>query len=144
MYRVTQDILQVFQNENLNVFSKDSETFSYVYLYYELDKGGTCQIRFISTDDNNDFAVRVFRLICVEPSQRDRIIILLNELNNKYRYAKFCCDSECRINVEYDYPSVGNNPAESAKEILYRFVNIINEAYPYIMKCVWGTDANLE
>ena len=144
MYKVIKDILEVFQSKHLKVFFKEDEADNYVYLYFELSNGGPYQIRFISTDDKNDVAVRVFRLIRVEPAQREKVILLLNDLNNQYRYAKFCCDSKCCINVEYDYPLCGNDPAQSAEEILFRFVSIIDEAYSSIMKCVWDSDANLK
>lgn len=83
-------------------------------------------------------SVRVFGLLRVDDDQRARILPALNELNVKYRFVKFCCDGDGDVNVEYDYPVNSISPAASAKEMVIRFTQIIDDAYPVLMRSLWS------
>ena len=96
------------------------------------------RIQFISNDDDDDVAVRVFSLLNLDESNREKLLPTINELNEQYRFVKFVCDSDGDLNLEYDFPVNGSNPAESATEMVARFVNIINEVYPVFMRKLWS------
>ncbi len=42
------------------------------------------------------------------------------------------------MNVEYDFPVNFVSPAKCADEMVHRFVDIIDAAYPVLMKALWG------
>ena len=124
--------------EGLKVFTEVNEKSSEVWLQFPIKNGGAYRIKFISIDNDNDVAVRVFGLIRVGEAQKPKILETLNTLNNKYRYVKFCCNNDGDVNIEYDYLLRSENPENSADEIMFRFVKIIDEVYPQLMHALWG------
>ena len=124
--------------EGLKVFTEENEKSSEVWLQFPVKNGGNYRIKFISTDNDNDVAVRVFGLLRVDDTQKAKILEALNALNVKYRYVKFCCDNDGDVNIEYDYPVRSENPENSAEEIVIRFVKIIDDAYPQLMHALWN------
>jgi len=138
MHQATRAIYETLSRTKLKVFTDEVGESSQVWLQFAIDNGGTYRIRFISSDEDNDVSIRVFSLISLKGDQRVRILPALNFINNKYRFVKFVCDKDGDVNVEYDYPVQTINPAASAEEMVRRFVNIIDEAYPVLMKAMWG------
>ena len=139
MFRATQEIYRVLQQvDGFKVFTDDNEKSSDAWLQFSVKNGSTYRIRFISKDNDNDVSVRVFGLVRVETEEKPRILAALNELNVKYRFVKFCCDNDGDVNVEYDYPVNCISPAASAKEMVIRFTQIIDDAYPVLMRALWS------
>ena len=139
MFQATQEIYRELQQvDGFKVFTDEHEKTSDVWLQFSVKNGSSYRIRFISKDDDNDVSVRVFGLVRVETEEKPRILAALNELNVKYRFVKFCCDNDGDVNVEYDYPVNSISPAASAKEMVIRFTQIIDEAYPVLMRALWG------
>ena len=138
MFQMTKKIYDVLMQEDLKVFTEEDETRSAVWLSFGIDNGGSYRIKFVSTDDDNDVAVRIFGLISVNDEQKPAILNAINELNAKYRFIKICCDEDGDVNVEYDFPTDCSHPEDSAKEILIRFVRFVDEAYPILMRALWS------
>lgn len=139
MFAATKRIYSALKaKEGLKVFTEENEKSSEVWLQFPVKNGGNYRIKFISTDDDNDVAVRVFGLLRVDDTQKAKILEALNALNVKYRYVKFCCDNDGDVNIEYDYPVRSENPENSAEEIVIRFVKIIDDAYPQLMHALWN------
>lgn len=139
MFAATKRIYNALKaKEGLKVFTEENEKSSEVWLQFPVKNGGNYRIKFISTDDDNDVAVRVFGLLRVDDTQKAKILEALNALNVKYRYVKFCCDNDGDVNIEYDYPVRSENPENSAEEIVIRFVKIIDDAYPQLMHALWN------
>lgn len=77
-------------------------------------------MRFISRDNGNDVAARIFGLITNTPKEkRARVMEACNVLNHKIRYMKFYLDTDGDINVEYDFPVY--SPDNGIGEMLSRF-----------------------
>ena len=139
MFAATKRIYSAVKaKEGLKVFTEENEKSSEVWLQFPVKNGGNYRIKFISTDNDNDVAVRVFGLLRVDDTQKAKILEALNALNVKYRYVKFCCDNDGDVNIEYDYPVRSENPENSAEEIVIRFVKIIDDAYPQLMHALWN------
>ena len=139
MFAATKRIYNALKaKEGLKVFTEENEKSSEVWLQFPVKNGGNYRIKFISTDNDNDVAVRVFGLLRVDDTQKAKILETLNALNVKYRYVKFCCDNDGDVNIEYDYPVRSENPENSAEEIVIRFVKIIDDAYPQLMHALWN------
>lgn len=98
----------------------------------------TVELAYISTDDDNDVAVRCFRIAQVPQNKMENVRKVLNELNNKYRYVKFVVDDEQDVNCEYDLPIATEAVGACCTEMCIRMVQIIDEAYPEIMKALWA------
>lgn len=139
MFAATKRIYNALKaKEGLKVFTEENEKSSEVWLQFPVKNGGNYRIKFISTDNDNDVAVRVFGLLRMDDTQKAKILEALNALNVKYRYVKFCCDNDGDVNIEYDYPVRSENPENSAEEIVIRFVKIIDDAYPQLMHALWN------
>ena len=139
MFQASKAICNVLKKQHdLKVFTEDSDDSSEAWLSFRINNGPSYKIRFISRDNDNDVAVRVFALMSADEANRSKLLPVINELNAKYRYVKFVCDSDGDLNVEYDFPVTGSSPAESAGEIVARFVRIIDESYPVLMRAMWA------
>ena len=139
MYKMTKAIYEALNGTSgLKVFTEEVGNSSNVWLQFGLKNGGSYRIRFISKDNDNDVAVRIFGLVAVESSQQAKILPVLNQLNAKFRYTKFVLDKDGDINVEYDYLVRCPDPAASAEEIIVRIVKIVEEAYPELMRAMWA------
>ncbi len=138
MFRSAQAIYNQLKNINgLKVFSEEIGGNSVVWLQFGIKNGGNYRIRFISKSDKNDVAVRVFAFISVEKDQIGKILPALNSLNSKYRFVKFVCEDDGNINIEYDFLWSCDAPEKSAEEIVIRIVQIVDDAYPEIMRALW-------
>ena len=138
MFKMTQIIYDALQEAGLKVFVDELERSSAVWAQFGIENGGSYKIRFISTDDDNDVAVRVFGILKADETNRHKLLPVLNALNAKYRYVKFIMDGDGDVNLEYDYLLNCPDPSASAPEIIARFVKIIDEAYPDLMRAMWA------
>lgn len=128
---------QIWSEYGLKAFTDEGEKSSNVWLQFGLPAGGNYKIRFISKDDDNDVAVRVFSLVSVPTDKRAAFADLVNKLNCEFRFVKFVCDDDGDVNVEYDFLET-SDPAQCAYEITVRFSQIIDEAYPRMMKLMFA------
>ena len=140
MFKATQAIYTALKASRLElkVFTDENEAQSVVWLQFPVKNGPPYRIQFISRDDDNDVAVRIFSLIHVESSQIEKVLPAINEVNTKYRYVKFVIDKDGDINVEYDFLVKALNVDNCAEEIVIRFVKILDEAYPVLMHALWA------
>lgn len=122
----------------LNVYIEENDQFSTVCLDQSTQYGSQYTIRFISQDEDNDVAVRVFDLLSVKEKYRGKVLTVLNALNNRCRYVKFTLDQDDSVTAAYDYTVPTIHPANSAEEMIGHFTRIIDEAYPELMKALWS------
>ena len=100
-------------------------------------------MRFISRDNDNDVATRIFGLISNTPKEkRTRVMEACNVLNHKIRYMKFYLDTDGDINVEYDFPvhSPDDGIGEMAFEIFVRMMQILDSEYSIFMKALYSDE----
>lgn len=139
IYQATKLIHQhLSQAEGLKAFIDETENTSAVWLQFGIKNGGSYRIRFISTDNDNDVAVRIFSLLSVEDDKRPQVLQALNTLNRRFRFVKFTLDDDGDVNVEYDFPVSAGNLAAASKELVVRIVSIVDKAYPELMKAMWA------
>lgn len=113
---------------------------------FSIDCGPNVIMRFISNDNDNDIAARIFGLISNTPKEkRTRVMEACNVLNHKIRYIKFCLDIDGDINVEYDLPVHSSDDCigEIAFEIFVRTMQILDSEYSIFMKALY-TDEELD
>ena len=96
-------------------------------------------VHFISSDDSNDVSVRIPHFVRFKDAERRDVLHVANEMNAKFRYAKFAVNAEVgAVTIEYDFPEGDDGFADGAAEIFYRLLQIAEEAYPYFMRAIWG------
>ena len=99
--------------------------------------------RFISRDDDNDVAVRVYSLFNDIPGEdRSRALKAINKVNNEMRFGKFCLDDDGDINFEIDVPILCDDSClgQVAGELFYRTMRIVRHAYEPFLKALYGED----
>lgn len=110
---------------------------------FSVDCGPNVIMRFISRDNDNDVAARIFGLITNTPKEkRARVMEACNALNHKIRYTKFYLDADGDINVEYDFPvhTPDNGIGEMAFEVFVRMMHILDSNYNIFMKALYSED----
>lgn len=98
-------------------------------------------VHFISADDANDVSVRIPHYVRFTDRERNAVLKVANEMNNKFRFCKFAVNPDAEaVTVEYDFPEENENLAEGAVEIFHRMLQIAQEAYPDFMRAIWATE----
>lgn len=107
---------------------------------FSVDGGPNVMMRFITRDNDNDVAARIFGLITKTPKEkRARVMEACNILNRKIRYMKFYLDTDGDINVEYDFPVHSSDECigEMAFEIFVQTMHILDNEYEVFMKALY-------
>ena len=64
---------------------------------------------------------------------------VVNAINNKFRFAKFCIDTDDNtVQAEMDAAFRSHDVGEICRELLLRCVSICDDAYPDLMKALWA------
>lgn len=140
IYKATKLIKEEMERQGLKYSIEEFEDGSTLWVRFTINNGPSLQVKFISLDDKNDVAIRLFRIVeNVEESKVDEMLKAVNECNCEYRYLKFILDDECDVNIEYDLALRAENTSVGAEacEILVRIVKIVDEVYPKFMKIIW-------
>lgn len=98
---------------------------------------------FISSDDDNDVALRIFRFVSLPQSRahaRARLLEAVNCVNGQYRFVKFFLDSDNDVSVMLDYPVSTENVNRLTLECIIRTRNILDSAHSIFMKAIWSTE----
>lgn len=138
MHQATLAVARAMEAHDLKYKTDEAEHISYVETGFSGDNIKHVTIRFLSTDEDNDVAVRVFQVVSVPAEKRSKILPVMNELNRKFRYAKLVMNDDGDISAQYDLPLAEQNVGEACFEILARFVKILDEAYPMLMQALWS------
>lgn len=141
IYKATKLIKEEMERQGLKYSIEEFEDGSTLWVRFTINNGPSLQVKFISLDDKNDVAIRLFRIVeNVEESKVEEMLKAVNECNCEYRYLKFILDDECDVNIEYDLALRAEDTSVGAEacEILVRIVKIVDEVYPKFMKIIWS------
>ncbi|MCI6093894.1 MAG: YbjN domain-containing protein [Christensenellales bacterium] len=140
MYQATNKIARTFDREGIKYTTNTlSSGSSYVSASFTGDNAKGVDVSFLSSDNDNDVSVRAFSVVKFSEAKIPAMILLANQLNNKYRFVKFTVDTDDQdLNVEYDFPEKTDDVGRTAVELFWRFAKIIDEAYPQMMKTLWS------
>ena len=140
--KATKAIEEAFkaQNWSYTVDEHPDGTSSAVITGFDLKCGANVQIFFISAADN-DVAIRVFKLIHIPAGKEHAAIHLCNDMNCRYRFAKFVASDE-HIGIQMDMPVETQNVGSVCVELLYRLLDIADNAYPVLQKEFGGAPAS--
>ena len=90
-------------------------------------------------DDDGDglVALRSWSLGSVKDDKYARVLMLCNDLNDKYRWVKFYIDKDQDICAALDAVIDINTCGAEVHQLLTRMVGICDGAYSEIMKAMW-------
>ncbi len=142
IYPATQEISNYFTMQDIKHRIDETDTASFVEAGFNGKVVKGLIVRYFSSSERNDVAVRVanFGGGSVPDDRKDEILVLLNTLNCQFRFAKFCLTPAGTISVEFDLPqnTAFDALGETAREIFIRLIQICDSAYPQVMKVLWG------
>ena len=96
-------ITQTFEKHGVKFKVVEAPGAEIIIAGFSINGGPQVEEWFISLDNGNDVAARVFRLVTRTPEdRRSRIEDACNILNRKVRHLKFSMDTDGDVNVEYD------------------------------------------
>lgn len=125
VFQSSKAIEAALKAQNLNCDVMEGPDSSAVVTGFDLKSGDAATIHFISTNDKNDVAVRVFHF--AKGGDSAKVLAAVNELNCKFRYAKFAL-REGEVCVEMDIPQETTDVGKVAFELLVRSLDIMAEA----------------
>ena len=143
--KTTQAVEAAFkaQNWNYNIDEHPSGNTSALITGFDLKSGRSIQIFFISAnaERGEDLAIRVFEFMAVPAGKEAAALRACNEANNEFRFAKFALLNNGNIAIEMDMPAETQNVGAVAVELLYRLLDIADNAYPIFEKALSGGPA---
>lgn len=117
MYQATEKIKEAFDVDGrFTTFVEEHESYSMVRVIFPGGATRLLHMDFVSTDNGNDVLVYIPGIITVEPEQLRIVLPLLNKFNSVFRPARFYCDKDGDVNVQYDYLVKDEDPAATAVE----------------------------
>ena len=131
-FHATNLITEAFDRHGIKYHVDEREDVSIVLAGFAIRMGPQIDVRFISNDDDNDVAVRVFGLICRVPGNRRAAVLeACNTLNRKIRFVKFYLDPEDSVNMEVDLPIAVNDDCvgECCFELFARIMSILDDEF---------------
>ena len=142
-FKATNLIAETFEKRDVKFDVVNHNGSEQLLAGFSVDCGPTVIMRFISRDNDNDVAARIFGLISNTPeAKRARVMEACNMLNQKIRYVKFYIDADGSIDVEYDFPvhSPDDGIGEMAFEIFARMMRILDCEYSIFMKALYSDE----
>ena len=138
VYRATKAIAEAFEAKGIKHEIQELSKTSAVKASFNAKNAPSITVRFISSDDDSDVSVRIFSFVKVPENKTDAMLVMLNDLNKRFRYVRFRLDSDNEVMVSYDMAVATADVGNIANEILLRIVKIADEAYPDLMKALWS------
>lgn len=142
-FKATKLIAETFEKRGVKFDVVSHHGSEQLLAGFSVECGPNVIMRFISRDNDNDVAARIFGLIANTPKEkRARLMDACNVLNHKIRYMKFYLDTDGDINVEYDFPvhSPDDGIGEMAFEIFVRMMQILDSEYSIFMKALYSDE----
>lgn len=145
IYKASNLITETFDAHGIKYDVVEREDASIVEAGFAVESGPQVVAHFISRDDDNDVAVRIFGLVCKVPeTRRPAVMEACNTLNRKIRFVKFYLDRENSVNVEADLPVRTDDCClgECCFELFIRLMKILDDEFHILAEALYlGADA---
>ncbi len=133
-YSTTRDFLEVLDHDDIHYSYDgiDSDNDEKVTVGYNV-ADTSIRIRLFFEDDLESCSIRVWNFIDYEPHDEERVIKTIDELNRRYRWARFYTDpSDNSVTVAMDVIVRKYDAGEICSEAMHHVVNICDDAYSYL------------
>lgn len=95
-------------------------------------------VNVIFDEDGESAQVLTSPIASVPTEKTSRLLLTLNECNNKFRWVKFYLDDDNDVIADGDMLFDEQNAGDVVIEMVMRTASIIDDAYADIMKGIWG------
>lgn len=140
IYKASNLIAECFDSHDVKYRIEEVGDASIVEAAFSVEAGPQVVARFISKDEDNDVAVRVFGLVCKVPeSRRAAVLEACNQLSREIRFFKFYLDRENSVNVEADLPVRTDDccVGECCFELFVRLMKILDDEFSVIAQALY-------
>ena len=141
IYNATNLIAACFDEHDVKYRIEEVGDASIVEAAFGVDAGPQVVARFISRDNDNDVAVRVFGLVCKVPEERRTAVLeACNRLSGDIRFFKFYLNEEDNVNVEADLPMRTDDGCvgECCFELFIRLMKILDDNFQVIAQALYS------
>lgn len=141
IHRATDLIVKTFDEHEVKYRVTEVGGASMVEAGFEVEAGPEVVVRYISNDEDNDVAVRIFGLMHRIPqAKRVAVMEACNTLSAKIRFFKFYLDSSSNVNVEADLPVRTDDDClgECCFELFVRIMSILENEYHILAEALYG------
>lgn len=142
-YKATNLIATNFEQHGIKFRVNSAQGHEEVSAGFPVDGGPAVMMKFISRDNDNDVAARIYGLVSRTPKGKQaRVMEACNILNRKTRFLKFYLDTDGDINVEYDFPLKSSDDCvgEIAFETFVKTMSILDKNYELFMKALYSNE----
>lgn len=141
MKKATELIMEAFDRHQFKYAVKDLGQLSLIDAGYTIDGGPVARVHFVSADDDNDVAIRIYGLMHNVPKEKQAAVIdACNKVNREIRHFKFYLDKENDLVGQGDIPV--NVPDETlgecCSEMFIRAMQILSKYYHFFPEAVYG------
>ena len=142
MIRATRNMLDFFERQGMK-YSPDIDTTKagkdVVTVTYTGDNKDTIRFKIFVDPDEDNVAIRVWTIAkTLDADQAAAVTLLLNDLNNNYRWYRWYLDDDREVTASVDAVITADTIGAIVYELVQRGVNIIDENYPKVMKALWS------
>ncbi|MDD6155823.1 MAG: YbjN domain-containing protein [Lachnospiraceae bacterium] len=131
-------VASYFQNENLK-FDIDGEDEEIIRINFNADNVESVRISLFFDKEDKNVAIRSFNICKVEEAKKAKIYQVMSKLNDDFRWVKFSIDeNDNTVTASTDAVIRMDVAGEICYELVFRMVNIVDDAYPEIMKALWA------
>lgn len=111
-----------------------------VTIIYSGDNIPRIEVFFYFNVGGEDASIRVYNLVQnIPPEKTMNMITVANDMNIRYRFAKFCFDkSDSSLQMEMDVSFRSCEVGEICFELLQRAISICDDTYTQFMKALWS------
>ena len=141
IYKASNIIAECFDAHDVKYRIEEVGDASIVEAGFEVNAGPQVVARFISRDNDNDVAVRVFGLVCKVPEERRAAVLeACNRLSRDIRFYKFYLNSDDGVNVEADLPMRTDDCClgECCFELFVRLMKILDDNFPVLAQALYS------
>lgn len=147
IHKATDLIVKTFDEHGVKYRVTEVADASMVEAGFEVEAGPEVIVRYISKDEDNDVAVRIYGLMHKIPeAKRVTVIEACNTLSAKIRFFKFYLDTNASVNVEADLPVQTDDEClgECCFELFARIMSILNSEYHILAEALYGTPTTIK
>ncbi len=104
-----------------------------------LDNMEKMETRVFFDEDDTSIAIRSWAICKVPEDKKDKVLEVCSNLNKTYRWVKFFIDPKSNtVDLAADAIVNEDTVGPIVDELVHRAINITDDAYPELMKAIWG------
>ena len=118
--------------------SEDEDGSERVRIGFKTDNAQNVRLNYFFDENDMTVNIKVFSLAEVPVDKLMDMYVLMNQLNSEYRWVTFYLDEDNEVTISGDAVVEETTAGDELYQLAGRFLNIIDDVYPRIMKVRWS------